>query len=98
MILYTSTQSHNLFTDCLGFARQLSQSPEVYCKLEVKLGENSFKFETVNSGKFPGRRKRPSNYRRYQRRKKPPGKGMPTPGNHRVVLQLLETLQEHRKE
>ena len=42
MIPNTSTQSQDLFKDCLGFARQLSQSPGVYCKLEVKLGENSF--------------------------------------------------------
>ena len=39
MIPNTSTKSQDLFKDCLGFARQLSQSPEVYCKLEVKLGE-----------------------------------------------------------
>ena len=56
----------------------------MYCKLKVKLGENSFKFETGNPVKFPGKRKSPSDYRRNQRRKKPPGKGVPTPGNHRV--------------
>ena len=84
MIPNTSTQSQDLFKDCLGFARQLSQSPGVYCKLEVKLGENSFKFETGNPGKFPGKRKSPSDYRRDQRRKNPPGKEMPTPGNHGV--------------
>ena len=60
---------------------QLSQSPGLYCKLEVKLGVNSFKFETGNSGKFPGKRKSPSDYRRDQKRKKPPGKEMPIPGN-----------------
>ena len=84
MLPNTSTQSHDLFKDCLGFARQLSQSPGVYCRLEVKLGENSFKFQTGSPGKFPGKRKSPSNYRRDQRRKKPPGKGMPTPGNQGV--------------
>ena len=80
----TSTQSQDLFKDCLSFARQLSQSPGVYCKLEVKLGENFFKFQTGSPGKFPGKRKSPSDYRRDQRRRKPPGKGMPTPGNHGV--------------
>ena len=59
----TSTQSQDLFKDCLGFARQLSQNPGLYCKFEVKLGENSFKFETGNSGKFPGKRKSPSDYK-----------------------------------
>ena len=82
MIPNTSTKSQDLFKDCLGFARQLSQRPEVYCTLEVKLGENSFKFETGNPGKFPGKRKSPSDYRRDQRRKKPPGKEMTTPVNH----------------
>ena len=84
MIPNTSTQSQDLFKDCLGFTRQLSQNPGVYCKLEVKLGENSFKFETGNLDKFSGKMKSPSDYRRDQRREKPPGKGMPTPGNHRV--------------
>ena len=74
MIPNTSTKSQDLFKDC----------PGVYCKLEVKLGENSFKFKTGNPGKFPGKRKSPSNYRRDQRRKKPLGKGMPTPGNHGI--------------
>ena len=32
-------------------------------------------------GIFPGKRKSPSDYRRDQRRRKPPGKRMPTPGN-----------------
>ena len=80
-----STQSQNLFKDCLGFARQLSQSPGLYCRLEVKLGENSFKFQTGSPGKFPGKRKSPSDYRKDQRRRKPPGKGIPTPGNHGLV-------------
>ena len=84
MIHNTSTQSQDLFNDCLGFARQLSQSPGVYCRLEVKLGENFFIFQTGSPSKFPGKRKSPSNYRRDQRRKKPPGKGMPTPGNQGV--------------
>ena len=84
MIHNTSTQSQDLFNDCLGFARQLSQSPGVYCRLEVKLGENSFIFQTGSPGKFPGKRKSPSDYRRDQRRKKPPGKGMPTPGNQGI--------------
>ena len=84
MIPNTSTQSQDLFKDCLGFARQLSQSPGVYCRLEVKLGENSFTFQTGSPFKFPGKRKSPSNYRRDQRRRKPGGKGMPTPGNQGV--------------
>ena len=70
-------QSQDLFTDCLGFPRQQSQSPGVYCRLEVNLGENSFKFETGNPGKFHGKfhgkRKSPNDYRRDQRRNKPPG-------------------------
>ena len=45
--------------------------------------ENSFKSKTENPGKFPGKRKSPSDYRR-DRKRKPPGKGMPTPGNHEV--------------
>ena len=89
MIPNTSTQSQDLFKDCLGFARQLSQSPRVYCKLEVKLGENSFKFETGNPGKFPDKRKSPSDFRRDQRRKNPPGKEMPAPGNQGVSSAAL---------
>ena len=46
-----STQSQDLFKDCLGFARQLSQNPESYFRLEVKLGENSFNFQTESPGK-----------------------------------------------
>ena len=80
-----STQSQDLFNDCLGFARQLSQSPGVYCRLEVKLGENSFIFQTGSPGNFHGKRKSPSDYRRNQRRKKSPGKGMPTPGNQGII-------------
>ena len=53
----TSTQSKDLFKDCLGFARQLSKSPEIYCRLEVKLGENSFILQTGSPGKFPGQGK-----------------------------------------
>ena len=78
----TSTQSQDLFKDCLGFARQLSQNPESYFRLEVKLGENSFNFQTESPGKFPGKRKSPSDFRRDQRRRNHPGKWMPTPGNH----------------
>ena len=48
MIPNISKQTQDLFKDCLGFAKQLFQSPGVFCKLEVKLGENSFKFETGN--------------------------------------------------
>ena len=81
MIPNTITQSQDLFKDSLGFARQLSQSPGVYCKLEVKLGLN---LRQDGSGNFPGERKSPSDYRRDQRRRKPPGKGVPSPGNHRV--------------
>ena len=77
-----STQTQDLFKDCLGFARQ--QSPGLYCRLEVKLGENYFNFQTGSPGKFSGKRKSPSDYRRGQRRRKPPGKGVPTPGNHLV--------------
>ena len=84
----TFTQSQNVFKDCLGFAKQLSQSLGLYNRLEVKLGENSFKFQTGSHGKFPdmfpSKRKSPSYYRRDQKRKKPPGKGMPTHGNQGV--------------
>ena len=85
MIPNTSTQSQDLFKDCLGFAKQLSQTPGAYCKLEVKLGENSFTFQTGSPGIFPGKRKSPRDYRRDQRRRKPPGKRMPTPGNQGVT-------------
>ena len=80
----TSPQYQDLFKDCLGFARQLSQTPGAFCKLEVKLGENSFSFQTGSPGSFPGKRKSPSDYRRDQRRRKSPGKGMPTPGTQGV--------------
>ena len=72
----TSTQSQDLFKDCLGFARQLSQNPGLYWKLEVKLGENSWQVSW--------QKEKSSDYRRDQRRKNPPGKEMPTPGNHGV--------------
>ena len=62
-----------IFIDLLG--NQLIGS-----KTEVKLGENSFKFQTGS----PGKRKSPSDYRRCQRRRKPLEKEMPTPGNHKV--------------
>ena len=32
----TSTQSQDQFKDCLSFARQLSQSSGLYCRLEVE--------------------------------------------------------------
>ena len=79
-----SAQLQNLFKDCLGFARQLSQSPGLYCRVEVKLEENSFTFQTGSPGKFSGKRKSHRNYRSDQRRQKPPGKGIPIPGNHGV--------------
>ena len=59
----------------------MSQSHELNCKLEVKLGENSFNFQTESPGNFPGKRKSPSKYRRDQRKRKTLGKGMPTLGN-----------------
>ena len=80
MIPNTSTQSQDLFYACLGFPRPLSQIPGVYCRLEVKLGDKFFSFHTSS----PSKRKSPSDYRRGQRRRKPSGKGMPTPGNHWV--------------
>ena len=88
-----SKQSQDLFKNCLGLPRQLSQNPGLYCRLEVKLGENSnfFQFQTGRPGKFPGKRKSPSIYRRDQRRRKPPEKGMPTPGNHGVGFVALGT-------
>ena len=82
MFQNTSTLSQDLFKDCLGFARHLFLSPGLYCRLEVKLGENSFNFQTVSPGKFCGKRKSPSDYRRNQRRRNHPGKGMPAPGKH----------------
>ena len=69
MFLNTSPQSQDLFQGCLGLARQLSQSPGLYCKLEVKIGENSYNFKTGSLVKFPGKRKGPSDYRRDQRKK-----------------------------
>ena len=60
MIPNTSSQFQDLFKDCLGFARQMSQIPGVYLKLEVKLGENSFKFEAGNPGSFLAKGKVPA--------------------------------------
>ena len=60
-------------------------APELYCRLEAKLGEHSFNFQTGSLGKFPGKRKRPSDYRRDQRRRTLPGREMATPGNHGAV-------------
>ena len=77
-----STQSQNLFKDCLGFARQLSQSPGLNCRLEVNLGRNYFNLQTGSPGNFPGKRKSPSHYRRDQRSRNPPWKGVLTPVNH----------------
>ena len=49
--------------------KQLFQSLGLYCRLEVKLGENSFKFQTGSPGKFSDKRKSPSDYRRNQNRR-----------------------------
>ena len=38
----------------------------------------SFNFQTGSPGKFPDKRKSPSDFKRYQR------KGLPTAGNHEV--------------
>ena len=81
---FLNSQSHDQLLACLGFASQLSQNPEVYCKLEVKLGDKVFSFKTRSPGNLPGKRKSLSDYRRDQRRRRSPGKGMPTPGNHGV--------------
>ena len=57
MFQNTSTLSQDLFKDCLGFARHLFLSPGLYCRLEVKLGENSFNFQILanfaEKGKVP---------------------------------------------
>ena len=84
MIPNTSTQIPGPIQRLPWFLRQLSQSPGVYCKLEVKLGENSFTFQTGSPGKFPGKRKSHSDYRRDPRRRKRGGNGVPTPGNQGV--------------
>ena len=84
MILNTSYQSKNIFHACIGFARQLSQSPGVYCRLEVKLQDKFFSFQTKSSGNFPGKRKSPSDNRRDQIRRNLPRKLRPTSGNHGV--------------
>ena len=63
MVSCTCPQSPGLFQACLDFARQLSQSPGLYCKLELKLGDNSFNFQTGSPGRFPVKRKSPGNYR-----------------------------------
>ena len=44
MIPNNSPQSQDLFHACLGFTRQLSQSPGVYCRLEVKIGDRFVSF------------------------------------------------------
>ena len=57
----TSTQSQDLFKD--RFAKD--SCPRVLDYIadwEVKLGENSFNFQTGNPGKFPGKRKSPGDY------------------------------------
>ena len=41
-----------------------------------------FNFQTGGPGKLPDKRKSPSDHKRDQRRRKPPGNGIPTPGNH----------------
>ena len=79
MVSNTSPQYQDLFQACLGFAMQLSQSPGLYFKLEVKLGDNSFNFQTGSPGGYPGKMKSSSDFRRDQRRRNPLGKGMPTP-------------------
>ena len=79
-----STQSQDLFKDCLCLVRQLPQSPGIILQAGGKLGENYFIFQTGSPGHFPGKWKSPSDYRRDQRRRKPPEKGVPTPGNHGV--------------
>ena len=84
MISSTSPQYQDLFQACLGFASQLSKSPGLNCRLEVKLGDKSFNFQTGSTGKVPGKKKCPSDYKRVQRRRKPPRKGMPTSGNYGV--------------
>ena len=71
----TSNQSLDLFKDCLGFARQMSQSPGLYCRLEVKLEKKSLNFQTGSPKKFPGKRKSPSDYRKDQRRRNPLERG-----------------------
>ena len=55
-------QYQDLFQVCLGFARQLSQIPGLYCRLKVKLGDKSFNFQTGTPGKIPGKRKSPRDY------------------------------------
>ena len=47
-----SKQSQDLFKNCLGLPGQLSQNPGLYCRLEVKLGENYFNFQTEKPGNF----------------------------------------------
>ena len=85
----TSTQSQHLFKDCLSFTRQLSQSPELYSRQKGKIRENSFNFQTGSPGKFPRKRKSPSEYKQDQRRRKHPGKGMPN-----AYCQLLVTMEQ----
>ena len=100
MFSNTSTQCQDLFKDCLGFARQLSKSPGLYCRQGLKLGENSFNFQTGSPGNIPAKRKSPSNYRRDQRRRKPWGKRRPTLCNHGVGSVVPEDpiwLQVHIK-
>ena len=68
VIVYTNTfpQSQDLFHACLGFASQLSQ---IYCKLEVKLGDKFFlSFETVSPGNLLGKRKSAHDYKRNLRK------------------------------
>ena len=68
MVSSTYTQYQDLFQAGFAFTRQLSQSPGLYCRLEVKLGDNSINCQTRSPGRcparFPGKRKISSNYRK----------------------------------
>ena len=49
-----SSETQDLFLECLGFARHITlEAPGIFCRIEVNLGPNSFKYET---GECPPRR------------------------------------------
>ena len=42
-----SSETQDLFLECLGFARHITlEAPGIFCRIEVNLGPNSFKYET----------------------------------------------------
>ena len=90
MVSNPSPQCEDLFQACHGFARQLSKSHAVYCRLEVKLVDKSFNFRTGSPGKFPGKGKVQATTGKTREEGNLLKRGIPTPVNQKLVLLLLE--------